>query len=209
MTENPTETKPDDTQMPLGPGGRSAVPCSPSFVFDVESIGLHGEGYAVGFVVIDKDGTELDSGVLACPPEKASGDDPDRKWVAENIPPIASNHLNPNNVRVYFWEKWMEWKAKGALMFAECAWPVEARFLIQCIEWDVNERRWHGPYPLHDVASVMLAAGMDPMANYDREPNELPKHDPLADARQSARLLREAFSRVGNIESMPTASNQG
>ena len=28
MTENTTQTKPEDTQMPVGPGGRSAVPCS-------------------------------------------------------------------------------------------------------------------------------------------------------------------------------------
>ena len=45
----------------------------------------------------------------------------------------------------------------------------------------------------------MLCAGMDPMATYDRLPAELPRHDPLADARQSARLLVEALrrSRIG------------
>jgi hypothetical protein len=151
----------------------------------------------VAFVVVDSTG-EVDHGVFACPPEKATGDDEDRKWVSENIPPIAVTGSTPNVVRFQFWQKWMEWKAKGALMCAECAWPVEARFLIECVEWDVNERRWQGPYPLHDVASIMLAAGMDPMANYDRLPNELPKHDPLADARQSARLLCEALGRMGN-----------
>lgn len=29
-------------------------------VFDVESIGLHGEGFAVGYVVVDRNGERLD-----------------------------------------------------------------------------------------------------------------------------------------------------
>jgi hypothetical protein len=53
-----------------------------------------------------------------------------------------------------------------------------------------------GPYPLHEIASFMTAAGMDPMATYARLPDELPKHHPLADARQSARLLWLAVSRI-------------
>jgi hypothetical protein len=50
-----------------------------------------------------------------------------------------------------------------------------------------------GPYPLVDVASVRLAAGLDPLGAYDRTAGELPVHNPLADARQSARLLLEAL----------------
>jgi hypothetical protein len=44
----------------------------------------------------------------------------------------------------------------------------------------------------------MLSAGMNPLATYDRTPSELPRHNPLADARQSARLLSEALARMGN-----------
>jgi hypothetical protein len=39
----------------------------------------------------------------------------------------------------------------------------------------------------------MMAAGQDPMKNHERRGDELPKHNPLADARQSARLLLEAI----------------
>jgi hypothetical protein len=45
------------------------------FVFDVESIGLHGEGYAAAYVVMDKQGRELESGLFAGDPSTAMGDD--------------------------------------------------------------------------------------------------------------------------------------
>ncbi len=40
-------------------------------VFDCESIGLHGESFAVGFVVLDADGNRHDCGAYACPPSAA------------------------------------------------------------------------------------------------------------------------------------------
>ena len=72
-------------------------------------------------------------------------------------------------------------------MVADCPWPVEAKFLNAC----VREYGMAGPYPLIDVGSVVLARGGDPTGPFDRLPNELPKHDPLADARQSARVFIE------------------
>lgn len=163
------------------------------FVFDVESIGLHGEGYAVGFVVIDKFGIELECGYFAAPKDAAIGDDSDRKWVDENIPGLSPSHTTTNDVRYSFWEKWMEWKAKGAAMVTDCGWPVEARFLNACIDWDSTTRKWDGPYPLFDVSSILLSNGQNPTALFDRLENELPKHHPVCDARQSARILVAAL----------------
>lgn len=166
-------------------------------MFDVESIGLHGEGYAVAGGVYFEDGT-VDKGsefMIACPPEKAAGENSDRKWVHENIPFLEPNCKTPRAVREFFWALWTTEKVKhpGLVMAAECAWPVEARFLIQCVQDEPEKRNWEGPYPLHEIASVMLAAGMDPMATYDRLESEMPKHHPLGDARQSSRLLCEAL----------------
>jgi hypothetical protein len=42
----------------------------------------------------------------------------------------------------------------------------------------------------------MLLSGRDPLATYERLPNELPAHDPMADARQSARLWLECLGGV-------------
>ena len=164
-------------------------------VFDVESIGLHGEGYAVGYVVVRGDGDHLADGLFACNPANANGTPADRAWVMENIPPLEVNCDDPHQVRAKFWALWLAWKAQGVSLVADCAWPVEANFLLACVRDDASARNWEGPYPLHDLASVLLAHGMDPLANRERLPNELPAHDPVNDAMQSARILLECLNK--------------
>jgi hypothetical protein len=169
----------------------------PFFVFDVESIGLHGEGFAVaGGVYIN--GKAQEEFCFCCPPEKATGDDEDREWVKNNVPAIPVTHEDPSGVRKSFWFKWMDAKKKypEITMAGECIWPVEAGFVSACIRQDIVEFKWSGPYPFHEIASFMLSAGMDPMATYERTDSEMPAHEPLADARQSARLLAEALRKL-------------
>lgn len=162
-------------------------------VFDIESIGLHGEGFAVGWVVISSLGAVYEESLLSCPPDAANGTSDSRAWVAKNIPPMAVTHKSPHGVRQAFWAVWELWKKNGAVLVADCCWPVEARFLAQCVDDDPRAREWGGPYPLHDLASVLLANGKDPLAITERLPNELPQHNPLADAKQSARILIAAL----------------
>ncbi len=163
------------------------------FVFDVESVGLHGEGFAVGFVIKDREGNQLEQGLFSCPTNAARGNLDGFEWCKDNLPSIEQTHTAPWMVRAAFWRKWLEWRAKGAILVADCCWPVEARFLAQCVDDNPGERSWQGPYPLHDLASVLLARGIDPLAEKDRQPDELPRHNPLADAKQSARILIAAL----------------
>lgn len=163
-------------------------------VFDVESIGLHGEGFAVGYVVIDGAGRELEAARLACSPDEAEGDEEGRDWIAANCPPVPADFVRPSAMRASFWASWRRWADQGAVLVADCAWPVEARFLAACVDDYRHKRTWEGPYPLHDVATARLAAGFDPLATVERLPHELPQHDPLADARQSARLWLEVLA---------------
>lgn len=162
-------------------------------VIDVESIGLHGDGFAVGYVVVTAQGTELEAARIACFPDVAQGDDEGRIWVDEHCPAFPVDFIDTKGVRASFWGAWQRWKAQGAVLVADCAWPVEARFLTDCVDDDSVTRMWQGPYPLHDVATARLVAGFDPLATVDRLVDELPAHDPLADARQSARLWLEAL----------------
>lgn len=162
-------------------------------VFDVESIGLHGEGWAVGWVVVDMHGTKHDYGRHSCDPNLAQGEHEGRLWVANNVPNLTEICDDPQEVRERFWAAWNHWRGKCAVLVADCAWPVEARFLAACVDDAPGEREYQGPYPLHELASFMVAAGMDPMATYERLPDE-PQHDPLGDARQSARLLLQALA---------------
>ena len=161
-------------------------------VFDVESVGLHGEGFAFGWVLVVGESQTME-GRFACSPGAASGHDAARYWVKENIAHIPANCETPRQVREAFWETWKLCKALGALLVADCCWPVEARFLAACVDDAPLTREWEVPYPLHDLASIILAKGGDPLATRERLPDELPAHDPLCDARQSARLLIEAM----------------
>lgn len=169
------------------------------FVFDVESVGLYGEGFAAGYTVLDQKGEEVDAGCFACPSVLADGSDSDRDWINENVPMIEYTNDNPAEVRREFWKAWKYWSSQGASMFAETAFPVETLFLIDCVQ-EVPMRKKEAPYPLHDISSVMLSFGMDPKAEYDRYITELPKHNPLADARQSARLLMESLSATSSYQ---------
>lgn len=172
-------------------------PTIPFFVFDVESVGLHGEGFAVaGGISIG--GVLQEEFCYSCPPEEATGNSEDLDWVKDNVPVLDITHRTPKLLRAAFWRRYTAAKENhpGLIMAAECGWPVEAGFLARCIYDEMPARKWEGPYPFHEIATYMLAAGMDPMATYNRTPSELPKHHPLADARQSARLLHEAMTRL-------------
>lgn len=158
-------------------------------VFDVESISLHGEGFAVGYVVVDRKGREEAHGRFACPPDLAHGNKTNREWVEKNIPSLKMTHADPRMVRDAFWREWRFWRDVDAVLVADCAWPVEARFMNQCVDDLREEREWGGPFPLHDLASVILTRGGDPLKDHERKLSHTPVHDPLADARHSARLL--------------------
>jgi hypothetical protein len=93
-------------------------------VFDVESIGLHGEGFTVAWVVIDAVGNELEACIESCPPSEAKGSEKGREWVRNNCPPLAPTRSTPLEIRQQFWLAWTRWKSKGAVLVADCGWPV-------------------------------------------------------------------------------------
>jgi len=166
-------------------------------VFDVESIGLHGEGFAVGWVVVTREGQRLAEGVMACDPARCIGTDENHQWAADNVPRLVYAFNHPRALRTAFWAEWRRWSDRGAQLVADCAWPVEARFLAACVD-DDETREWQGPYPLHDLASVLLSCGRNPLETVARRDDELPAHHPLNDARQSARVLVECLTRLAD-----------
>ena len=176
------------------------MPPSLYFVFDVESAGLHGEGFAFGYVVVNQDGFVLeDIGTVFCP--LPSCGDEDKAWLDENVMPhlqvgVFQRQPSTYYLRRVFWERWHKWKSQGAQMVTDCGYPVEANFLSACIADDSANRAWNGPYPLLDLSSVLLAAGRDPVGTFERQPRELPAHNPLCDARQSARVLIETLKEL-------------
>jgi len=160
-------------------------------VIDVETIGLHGPAFCVGFVVMDFYGEVTNEGLYAIRPDSILTDNVlGMKWAMENVQ-IEERHFNCSSLeelRSRFWKFWLEvrWRA---IMAADVNWPCEANFLSDCIKENIGSE-WHGPYPLLDIASFRMGAGdADTMKTEIRLPNEQPPHNPLCDARQSARQL--------------------
>jgi hypothetical protein len=160
------------------------------FVFDVESDGLDGVGFAVGAIVIEN-GRLIDrfEGRVECEIKS--------HWVKENVLPyIEDMEVYPSmmELRDAFWKFWLKHK-DGALMFADCCVPVESNFLAACKADAPQEREWQGPYPLHDVASVLLAKGLDPhldrlaFAVGEDDTHPFRQHNPCDDAEISAIVL--------------------
>jgi hypothetical protein len=168
-------------------------------VFDVESVGLHGEGFAVSWWILDKNGKFTANASYSCPLEEANGTKTDRDWVKENVtvPPVGICRT-PRLVRDMFWDAWIYTKKRGGVLVADCNWPVESHFLNACIQDDPDVRRSQGPYPFLDLASIRFALGYNPIEENQRLENELPCHNPLTDAKQSARLLAEALRQMND-----------
>lgn len=160
------------------------------FVFDVESVGLHGEAFAVGICVVDQSGKEHAALLFGKRYQSCKGTFDSFEWIRKTVPDFE---FQTGDMLEGFWHSWWYWKQRGAVMAADVPWPVESAFLSRCINANHSAREFSGPYPLIDVASVLFACGYDPLATYPRLENEVPQHNPLADARQSARLLTMAL----------------
>lgn len=164
-------------------------------VIDVESDGLFGPGFAVGYVVTDERGSDwLDQGLLLANWRCRT------KWVQENVLPalkgVETTHQWMTRMRTDFWDVWTTWRQRGAIMAADVPFPVEARFLTECVHDQEFYRTEQSPYPLLDIDSLRRGVGIViPDLPEPRLESELPIHNPLADARQSARLLVEALQR--------------
>lgn len=181
---------------------------------DVESVGLHGEGFAAGWAIYNTAAPER--GVsLHCisAPMPVCKDKETATWLAEHLPLdrygriVALPHLHsyqqvkhPQEVRQFFWSAWLAIRHEGAgrtdidaRMLSDCGWPVEANFLSACVSDAPAGRSWQGPYPLLDLGSIIVAKGGDPLEVFARTDSELPEHHPTADALQSLRIYCEAM----------------
>lgn len=165
--------------------------------FDVESNGLAGPAFAVGAVWYDPEGACRETFFARCPIE---GDvDP---FVRAHVlpalvaPEAAPTHPTAHAMRDAFWA-WAaaRWRTPGLVTLVDCGWPVDTGILTACL-CDDPRRANEGPYPLHDAASFLYAAGYHPLHNY--APVVYPEapanpHHPVYDAHVSARCARMAL----------------
>ena len=122
--------------------------------------------------------------------------DEDAAWVEEHVMPVQRKYVQVNKSSVFglvgdmldaLWGDWSEWRDKGAVMVADCPFPVESRALHTMTQ----ETGRPTPYPVLDVMTARVVRGLPTTA--DRLHGELPAHHPVADARQSIRLFLETL----------------
>lgn len=166
------------------------------FSFDAETDGLHGDVWAIGAVVQDEHGTEIARFAGQVDPADLTN-----QWVIENVVPhvnlpVFSTRLE---LRDAFWKFWLANK-NDALCIADVGSPVESGLFSACIADDLGARQWSGPYPLHEVATLLFAAGVDPDLNRVEFSglSGLIQHNPVDDAIASAACWRKAMKIIRN-----------
>lgn len=165
-------------------------------VFDVETVGLHGEAWQVGAVVMDDDWSIVQQVCWTANRDHARGTRFAHEWCDRMCGSSAESKLTPYNLRDGFYALWRAYAQKpgGCEMWADAGWPVEARFLLDVINDDHGRREWEGPYPLHEIGTVIMLKGGDCRQPLPRLADEKPIHHALNDARQSARILKHLMT---------------
>lgn len=166
--------------------------------FDLETNNLHGKPFAIGAVVIDGHGTVHDSFTARCPIQGEV--DP---WVQANVIPVitdmAQSHGDYEAMREAFWRWYVSAEQASDYVLVSNGYPVEYRFLIDCQEANLEERYWQHPFPILDLASILITVGQEPGAYKNqlrkkvRKAASFKQHHPFDDAKITALIAFEAF----------------
>lgn len=183
-----------------GVGGRHWEEKMRIFSFDAEVDGLYGPAFAIA-AVIREDGREVVRFVGRAPDSLVKDE-----WVRKNVLPalvgMAVTHISSVELEESFWAFWEAQKA-GAVAIAHCGSPVESGLFRRCVERAPAERTFAGPFPLHEVGTILFALGEDPtsvdayLKKYALDvPFEGVTHHPLYDARAASVVWEHALARV-------------
>lgn len=165
--------------------------------FDVETNGLLGHAFAVGGCLVDSDTGKIESTFEGCAPLLGEP----IQFVADYVIPKVSGlpkYETSALLRHAFW-KWYKEHDNGSIIYADFGYPVETNFLRLCQE-DTGQV-WAGAFPLHEVATLLLAKDLDPdLERADYASGLIPDsfshigaHNPLFDAIASAYTVIRAI----------------
>jgi hypothetical protein len=150
------------------------------FVFDCESTSLHGSIFAVGCIVADQKGKEIDRlELLSLEGKEKAGD-----WVKKNVIPNLQDMPTCNTdleLRNKFFDFYMKHK-ESSNIYSDVNYPVETNFLAAVVADDLKTREWSMPYPLFDIA-MSVDINIDRCEKYAIETGKaLRKHNPADDS---------------------------
>lgn len=149
-------------------------------VFDCESTSLHGSTFAVGAIVSDEKGNEIDRfEILSQEGKNRAGE-----WVQKNVMPSLLDMpvcMSDLELRNRFFEFYMKHK-DSCDIYSDVNYPVETNFLAAVVADDLESREWLMPYPLYDIA-MSVDIDIDRCEKYQKETGKsLRKHNPTDDS---------------------------
>lgn len=165
---------------------------------DAEVDGLYGNAFAIA-ITVREDGEEIYSW---------SGRSPNRNvhdsWVRENVLPalvgMPVTHSSSVELEEAFWAEWMQHK-DGCTVITHCGSPVESGLFRRCVERDLDNRQWVAPFPLHELATLLLMKGEDPLSvdSFMKKRGIKPQfegvaHHPMFDAVCAAQVWEELYN---------------
>jgi hypothetical protein len=158
------------------------------FSFDVETDDLYGETFAVGVSIWDLKTKEIIS-TLGLYAELSAVKS---QWCQDNIvKTLLTVEHNAQfvqlpcrkDMREIFWNFYMAWRDK-AIILGDFQSPCESGFMRQCVMDNLKKREWLGPYPMHELGTMLAMVNLDP--DLDRfifsGCNNLVKHNPIHDS---------------------------
>jgi len=168
-------------------------------VVDVETNGLFGMPFAVGALVFDTD--TLNTLTSFCGRGPVVGEPVE--FVNMHVLPAVTGlpeYQSNAQLRLAFWQ-WYKTNCNGCKVFADVGYPVESLWFRVC-QADVGDS-WGGPYPLHEIATLLLATGIDDdISRNEFADNPLgdtfEQHNPMHDAIVSAHVVAKCFNKLFN-----------
>lgn len=158
------------------------------FSFDAERTRLvepHLLGHwAIGAVVMQPDRTIVDRFTGMIDPSELQVS----KFVRDEIVPYVHlpEYKSSKDMLNAFWDFWMDHGGnQRSTAVADFGAPVEAPLFASAQALDLDKREFAGPYPLHELGTRLLDAGIDPDIDriaFANQGSNFTKHDPADDS---------------------------
>lgn len=134
------------------------------FIIDAETDGLYGDFLTVAVLVADKEGQVIEYFYGGIPSQISQASHP---WVLEYVLPHLGEFEAFEDEHALFERVWTLWtKYRDQVRcYADVSHPIESRFFSQMVITDLPQRMMEGPFPLIDIASLLLAVGHDPLVD--------------------------------------------
>jgi len=150
------------------------------FVFDCEATSLHGSTFAVGCIVADEKGAEIDRFELLSLEGKGKANE----WVKLNVVPELNDIPTCKTdleLRNKFFDFYMKYK-DSCKIYSDVNYPVETNFLAAVVADNLESREWSMPYPLYDI-SMFVDIDINRDEKYSKETGkQLRRHNPADDS---------------------------